>query len=95
MYSQRVYCLMLLYLTKILIFKLFFPRQGICYGLTVYFKDNTDQSLPPVITITEDNSIPPEEGSDVLAYFGIKNPGQMIEWCKTDNDYIIILLSIQ
>jgi hypothetical protein len=61
------------------IYNVFFPRQGICYGLTVYFKDYTDQSLPPVITITEDNSIPPEEGSDVLAYFGIKNPGQMIE----------------
>ena len=31
----------------------------------------------PDITITEDNTEPPEEGSDVLAYFGIKNPGQV------------------
>ncbi|VDI37346.1 Hypothetical predicted protein [Mytilus galloprovincialis] len=39
-----------------------------------YDEEDTDQSLPPAILITEDNTIPPEEGSDVLAYFGIKNP---------------------
>ncbi|VDI37349.1 Hypothetical predicted protein [Mytilus galloprovincialis] len=42
-------------------------------------QEDTDQSLPPAILITEDNTIPPEEGSDVLAYFGIKNPGQKIK----------------
>ncbi|VDI37343.1 Hypothetical predicted protein [Mytilus galloprovincialis] len=49
-----------------------------------FLPEQADTSLPPDITITEDNTIPPEEGSDVLAYFGIKNPGQILLQYKTN-----------
>lgn len=54
------------------------------FKIVLFISYKADTSVPPDITITEDNTIPPEEGSDVLAYFGIKNPGQILLQYKTN-----------